>query len=157
MCIRNGLLLLLIYIYIYIYMGSKCSCSYANIFMDDFETKYIYPRISRNYLCYLRFVEINTVHDTFKFDCQYSFNSINFLDTAVYKNKHNSLSTKLFTKPTDRLTQEFVPPNSLIKNIPYGQALRVKRICSEETDLQEALDELKKKFQMRGYNNVLVE
>ena len=106
------------------------------------------------------FNEINTVHYTIKFDCQYSFNSINFLDTTVYKNKHNSLSTKLFTKPTDRrayLHRNSCHPNSLIINIPYGQALRVKRICSEETDLQEALDELKKKFQMRGYNNVLVE
>ena len=79
-----------------------------------------------------------------KFDCQYSFNSINFLDTTVYKNKHNSLYSKLFAKPTDRpayLHRNSSHPNSLIKNIPYGQALRVKRICSEVTDLQEALDE----------------
>ena len=38
-------------------MGSKSSCRYADIFMDDFETKYIYPHISGKHLAYYRFVD----------------------------------------------------------------------------------------------------
>ena len=102
-------------------MGSKSSCRYADIFMDDFETKHIYPRISGKHLAYYRFVddifliwngtkedlisffkEINTIHDSIKFDCNYSNKQINFLDTTVFKNERNSLSIKLFTKPTDK-------------------------------------------------------
>ena len=81
------------------------------------------------------------------------------MDTTVFKNNHNSLSTKLFTKPTDRtayLHSKSYHPKSLINNIPYGQALRAKRICSEEEDLVEALDNMKAKFISRGYfSNVL--
>ena len=154
-------------------MGSKSSCRYADIFMDDFETKQIYPRTSNQSLAYFRFVddifmvwigseesllvffkEINTVHENIKFDCKYSYKSIDFLDATVFKNNQQSLSTKLFTKPTDRpgyIHNTSYHPKSQIKNIPYGQALRVKRICTEESDLQEALKHLKAGFQSRGY------
>jgi hypothetical protein len=159
-------------------MGSKSSCSYADIFMDAFESKHIYPRIRNQNLCYYRFVddlfmiwtgseenllkffkEINNVHESIKFDCKYSFHSINFLDTTVFKNNTKSLSTRLFTKPTDRpayLHSNSYHPKSLIKNIPYGQALRAKRICTEEKDLKQALDTLKANFQKRGYKEQLI-
>ena len=48
------------------------------------------------------FKEINTVHESIKFDCKYSLESINFLDRTVFKNNQRSLSTKLFAEPTDR-------------------------------------------------------
>ena len=102
-------------------MGSKSSCRCADIFMDEFERKHIYPRISNDTLAYFRFVndifmirigskesllaffnEINTVHESIKFDCKYSLESINFLDTTVFKHYKRSLSTKLFSKQTDR-------------------------------------------------------
>ena len=88
-------------------MGSKSSWSYVDIFMNEFETKHIYPRISNLTLTYFRFVndslltffkEINTVHESIKFDCKYSLKSTNFLDTTVFKNNQRSLSTKLFAK-----------------------------------------------------------
>ena len=47
------------------------------------------------------FNEINTTHESIKFDCKYSLESINFLDTIVFKNNQRSLSTKLFSKLTD--------------------------------------------------------
>ena len=72
-----------------------------------------------------------------KFDYKYSYESI--LDTLVVKNNRNSLSAKLYSKPTDRPTYTHVTsyhPKSQIQNIPYGQALRVKRICAEEEDFK---------------------
>ena len=160
-------------------MGSKSSCRYADIFMDDFETRYIYPRISDKYLAYYRFVddifmlwtgtkadllaffkEINTVHESIKFDCKFSYTSINFLDTTVYKNERNCLSTKVYTKPTDRpgyIHNQSYHPRSQIENIPYGQALRAKRISTEETDFRQSLAKLKDKFKQRGYKEDALE
>ncbi|MCH2406292.1 MAG: hypothetical protein MK200_08895, partial [Nitrosopumilus sp.] len=93
-------------------------------------------------------------HESIKFDCTYSNDKINFLDTTVFKNDRKSLSTKLFTKPTDRpgyIHSKSYHPRSQIDNIPYGQALRAKRISTEESDLQQALEKLKENFMSRGY------
>ena len=154
-------------------MGSKSSCRYADVFMDDFETKFIYPRIQNKHAAYYRFVddifmiwtgteaellsffkEINTVHNSIKFDCNYSKKDINFLDTTVFKNERKTLSTKLYTKPTDRpgyIHSKSYHPKSQIKNIPYGQAVRAKRISTEKHDLEIALEKIKKNFVSRGY------
>ena len=154
-------------------MGSKSSCHYADVFMDDFETRYIYPRILGKNKGYFRFVddifmiwtgskaellaffeEINSVHESIKFDCNYSEESVNFLDTTVFKNDRMSLSTKLYTKPTDRpgyIHSNSYHPKSQIKSIPYGQALRAKRISTEEKDFRLALKNIKKSFVNRGY------
>ena len=152
-------------------MGSKNSCRYADIFMDAFEVKHIYQRIYGKHLAYYRFVDeifivwngeldellrffddINKIHDNIKFDCKYSKESINFLDSTVFKNQRGSLSIKLFTKPTDRpgyIQSKSYHPKSQIRNIPYGQALRSKRINTE--DLRQTLDNIKMNFTKRGY------
>ena len=156
-------------------MGSKSSCRYADIYRDEFETKHIYPRISNDTLAYFRVVddifmiwigskesllaffnEINTEHESINFDCKYSLESINFLDTTVFKNNQRFLSTKLFSKPTDRpayIHNKSYHPKSQLRNIPYGQALRVERICTEKVDLIEAMNQLKTSFQTRGIKN----
>ena len=67
-------------------MGTKCAPNYANLFMGDFESKHIYPRIQNKSLLYHRFIddifliwtssknelqtflqEINQIHDSIKF------------------------------------------------------------------------------------------
>ena len=71
------------------------------------------------------FKEINTVHNSIKFDCNYSKEKVNFSDTTVFRNEQNDLSTKLYAKPTDRpgyIHSKSYHPKSQIKNIPYGQA-----------------------------------
>ena len=135
---------------------------------------YIYPRINGKHLAYYRFVDdifivwngemeellrffddINKIHDNIKFDCKYSKESINFLDTTIFKNQRGSLSTKLFTNPTDRpgyIHSKSYHPKSQIRNIPYGQALRAKRINTEKEDLRQTLDNIRMNFTKRGYN-----
>ena len=104
------------------------------------------------------FEQINKTHSTIKFGYKYSYESIKFLDTLVFKNNRNSLSTKLYSKRTDRPTYTHVTsyhPKSQIQNIPYGQALRVK--CAEEENFKAGLSKLKKNFQTRGYKESILE
>ena len=42
-------------------------------------------------------------------------------------------------------------PRHVIKNIPKGQFVRVRRICSEIEDFDQSVKDLKKYFMERGY------
>ena len=44
-----------------------------------------------------------------------------------------------------------VHPKSLLNSIPFSQALRLKKICSETSELNKHLNELKESFINRGY------
>ena len=97
----------------------------------------------------------NTPHDCF---CHTS-RSLPFLDTLV-SIKDGQLETDLYRKPTDRC-QYLLPsschPSHVTKNIPYSLALRLVRICSQPSDLQKRLAELKTLLQSREYPNIVIE
>ena len=40
----------------------------------------------------------------------------------------------------------------MIKNIPKGQFIRIKRICSDESDFEAQAEIMKTHFKSRGYN-----
>ena len=103
-------------------MGTICAPSYANIFMDHFERKFIYPFIKRFSLIYLTFIDdiffiwtgsktdlenfsnqLNTKHPSIKFECEISKERISFLDTVIYI-KNYKLHAKIFRKKTERQT-----------------------------------------------------
>ena len=78
------------------------------------------------------------------------------MDTTVHITDDGRLKTKLHTKPTDRqnyLHRNSAHPNPLLKSIPFGQALRVKRICSDEEEYKTSIKQLKESFLKRGYRN----
>ena len=141
--------------------------------MGHFEATHIYPRIANRHRSYVRFKddifliwtdgeeslkqfikEINEVHTSIKFECNHSRHRINFLDTYITLNPDGSLSTSLYSKPTDRNAylhfHSYHPPKQ-IHNIPYGQFLRAKKISSTAKDASEAMSTLEKRFQERGY------
>ena len=63
--------------------------------------------------------------------------------------------TENHRKPTDRqnyLKRTSEHPESLKANIPYSQALRVKRICSTDNELHQSCKSLQEKFIKRGYS-----
>ena len=113
----------------------------------------IYPPINGKHLCYYRFrddifmiwtggekalkeffIKINTLHNSIKFDCKYSKKEINFLDTTVTIEENGTLNTKLYQKPTDSnayLHFNSYHPVTQKENIPFGQFLRAKKICSK--------------------------
>lgn len=156
-------------------MGTKCAPPYANIFMGRFEEQYIYPRIIHKTRLYLRFIddiifiwkgtekelkkfldEINQLHPTIKFDHKYSKSEIEFLDLKIYKDAQGKLATKIYSKPTDRqayLHKSSAHPHHLKKSIPYGQALRMRRICTDREEFEKASEKLTTKLKERGYTD----
>ena len=156
-------------------MGTKCAPPYANIFMGRFEEQHIYPRILHHTRLYLRFIddiffiwkgteqelkkfleEINLQHPTIKFDYKYSKSMIEFLDLKIFKDSMGKLLTKIYTKPTDRqsyLHKSSAHPHHLKKSIPYGQALRIRRICTNLKEFEAASEKLTTKLRERGYSN----
>ena len=143
-------------------MGTKCATQYANLFMGKFEEWYILPKIRDAILLYCRFIddiffiwtgtverlikmteELNKTHPTIKFDTQYSKETINFLDTTLTITKEGMLKTNIYSKPTDRkayLHAKSYHPRCTKDTISFSQALRIKRICSEESDYQNNTD-----------------
>ena len=103
-------------------MGAICAPSYANIFMDHFKRKLIYPFIKTFSLIYLRFIdyiffiwtgskadlekfvnELNTKFPSTKFEYEILKERISYLDTEMFI-KNNKLHTKIFRKKPDRQT-----------------------------------------------------
>ena len=130
-------------------MGSKCSSSYADIFMGKFETDKIYPLINGKHLCYYRFrddifmiwtgektlqeffIKINTLHNSIKFDCKYSKKEITDRNAYLHFNSYHLVKQK--------------------ENIPFGQFLRAKKICSKKQDAEDSIKGIETKFIQRGY------
>ena len=154
-------------------MGAKCSGSYADLFMGLFESRFIYPRINDKHRLYTRFKDdiflvwtageaslleffkdINTCHSSIKFECHHSRRIVNYLDTNIHLDQHGNLKTTLFSKPTDRnayLHHASYHPPKQKSNIPYGQFLRIKKICTSPEDASDAMNKLESKFTDRGY------
>jgi len=90
------------------------------------------------------FENLNQYHPTIKFTSDYSSTEAIFLDTRVYL-KDGHIQTDLYTKPTDThqyLDTRSCHPRHCKTAIPYSQALRLRRICSEEMNFKKRLKEL---------------
>ena len=83
------------------------------------------------------------------------------MDTRVYvKVGSVRLETNLHTKTTDKhqyLHQESCHPPHTQAGIPYGQALRLRRICSEDQNFEKHAANLVEHFQHRGYDPTEIE
>ena len=103
----------------------------------------------------LEFVDfLNSAHHSIKFTVEYSKETVNFLDVQVIK-RGNKVVTDLYTKPTDThqlLHRSSCHPGHTKKGIPYGQALRIRRICSEDSFFEKRLGNLENFLFDRGYN-----
>ena len=135
-------------------MGTRLAPSYANIFMSDFEDKYVYT-YQLQPLLWLRYIDdifcvwqhgkseldnftehLNNAHRSIKFTTEKSNTSVNFLDTTVTI-RDKELTSSLYVKPTDRnnyLPFDSAHPYHCKMGLPYGQFLRIRRICSTESD-----------------------
>ena len=153
-------------------MGTGVAPNYANLFMDHFETKALENWPLKPSL-WLRFIDdifmiwthgednlnkfityLNKLHPTIKFTHEVSDSSINFLDTAVKINEERNLYTTLYEKPTDThlylhyTSSDHAPCKT---KGPYGQFLRLRRICTYDTDFYEQSDKLITYYLKRGY------
>ena len=98
--------------------------------------------------------QINQAHFTIKFTAEWSLDSVTFLDVRAIL-KDGSIQTDLYSKPTDihqYLAMDSCHPRHCKQAIPYGQALTLRRICSEEEHLKQRTSELKQHLARRGYD-----
>ena len=153
-------------------MGTGVAPNYANLFMDRFETKALenWPLKPSLWLIFIddifmiwthgednlnKFITyLNKLHPTIKFTHEVSNSSINFLDTTVKINEEGNLYTTLYEKPTDthlylHYTSSHHAPCKT--KGPYGQFLRLRRICTYDTDFYEQSDKLITYYLKRGY------
>ena len=135
-------------------MGTRMAPSYVNIFMGKLENTILQtvdktPTVWWRYIddifaiwphgeeCLEQFIHtINNIHSTIKFTAEWSNESVTFLDVNIFL-KDGHIVTDLFTKPTDThqyLHQRSCHPSHQKSTIPYSQALRLRRICSQEPD-----------------------
>ena len=162
-------------------MGTPMAVNYANLFLENFETEMLNeyerktklkPYIWMRYIDDIFFIwqhDEKSLNDfinfcdnysaskkmksNIRFETNSSTESVNFLDVKV-SIKGEKIHTSLYTKPTDAhlyLNAKSCHPRHVIKNLPKGQFIRVRRICSEETDFDRHAREMMKFFIQRGY------
>ena len=100
-----------------------------------------------------KFLEIfNSYHSNIKFTANYSRQKISFLVVEVIKER-NQLVTDLYIKPTDihqYLHASSCPVFHSKKSIPYSQALKLKKICSENSFFNKRCNVLEIWLKERG-------
>lgn len=142
-------------------IGTKMAPSYANLFMHKIESGIIdsfpyKPVTWMRYIDDIFFVwmngeeslklfmnHMNNYHDTIKFTFNWSTEEVDFLDVTVKLND-GIIQTDLYTKPTDKHQYLFFTschPSASKKGIPYAQALRIRRICSEDELFEKRANE----------------
>ena len=94
-----------------------------------------------------------------KFEVNQSTVATNFLDVTIAL-KNNKLQTTLYSKPTDAhlyLNKSSNHPKHVTRNLPKGQFIRIRRICSETTEYIRNCNILSKYLLKRGYSEKLLQ
>ena len=144
--------------------GTKFAPPYTILLMAEFEEKML-ESFEKKPIIWWRYIDdiffkweqgeeslkafieqVNMFHSTIKFTAEYSKEEVNFLDVNI-KIIDREFKTDLFVKPTD--TYQFLDPTSCHpyhckKGIPYSQALRLKRICSDDETFDISCNDLEK-------------
>jgi peptide-methionine (R)-S-oxide reductase len=158
-------------------IGTKMAPAYANVFMCEFERDLLSRSVYRPY-AWFRFIDdiflvwtegeerlkefltfMNSLNPSIQFTSDFSYSRVNFLDVSVSLGPDGTITTDLFVKPTD--THQYLQwtschPNHIKKSIPYSQALRILRICSDLETAKTRCDELADYLIRRGYSSRLV-
>ena len=106
----------------------------------------------------LKFLDhCNQCFPTIKFTAEHSSEQINFLDTTIFFNKEGTLESTLFVKQRGICTllhNNSFHATSCKKGIIYSQALRYRRIITNNDQLEEKLklETLRNNLIRRGYN-----
>jgi hypothetical protein len=84
---------------------------------------------------------------------------MSFLDTTTTV-KEGNMTTDLYSKTTDKhqyLSPSSCHPKHFSKNIPFSQAIRVKRICSTVETTKQRLGDLRHHLKRQRYNDKVIE
>ena len=95
------------------------------------------------------------MHPTIQFEMEHSKNQVHFLDTTIFINKEQNLESTLYVKPTDicsLLHKQSFHPDTCKQSVIYSQALRYRRIITDNETLRTKLEKLKTNLIRRGYS-----
>ena len=157
-------------------IGTKMAPPYAILFMDDLENKilegfHLQPYVWWRYIDDIFLIwqhgeeslkqflgHLNSSHPSIKFTSTISNVSIDFLDVKVIRHGEK-LVTDLFVKSTD--THQYLHASSCHvyhskRSIPYSQALRLNRICSDPKSFDLRCNQLESWLDKRGYGSRMV-
>ena len=90
-----------------------------------------------------------------RFTVKYGERKLDFLDTTIYL-EDRKLAFDVYSKPIDShlyLLPDSCHPKESTKNIPYGVALRLRRICSKEEAFGNRSKEYKQYFVNLDYDH----
>jgi hypothetical protein len=158
-------------------MGKKFAPKYADIVLSYWEASCL-PKCPLQPALYLRYLDdifliwnhsreafdqffqiLNSENPNITLKHNIQEECLEFLDVQVYKNFNHSFpqipSTKVYFKPTDShalLHAQSYHPKHTFDGIVKSQVLRFHRICSTESDFNEACTILFKALTPRGYN-----
>ena len=154
-------------------MGTRMAPSMACLFMGKLEERMLASAPCRPWIWWryiddiffiwtsdeeslTRFIDhMNSFHRTIKFTSEYSTTETHFLDVVIRK-EENGLTTDLFVKPTDKhqyLHSTSCHPRHCKTSIAYSQALRLRRICSNDSDFLRHSQVLKTHLVSRGHSS----
>jgi hypothetical protein len=159
-------------------MGNPFAPSEANLFLGKLEEK-IYAGTTNKPINPLRYIDdgffywsmglenlqkfmeyMNTQHPTIKFTFEISQIEIPFLDTLVRIDPTTrKMYTTLYSKPTD--THSYVHftsshNKSTLTKSPFGQFLRLRRICTMDFDFDNESANMIRHYIRRGYPQKLL-
>ena len=154
-------------------MGQKYAPHYADIYMAEFEKEAL-AKCDFKPDCYYRYLDdifiiwphgqeafntflaaFNSHRPSIKFKAEISSNSVNFLDTTLFRGKDNTLESKVFFKPTDThqlLHKASFHPRHTFAGLVKSQVTRFYHICSNPEDIELACQTLFKALSKRNYS-----
>ena len=153
-------------------MGTRMAPSFACLFMTKLEQQMLdsapcRPWIWWRYIDDVFFIwtsdeeslhtfidHMNSFHRTIKFTSDFSLDETHFLDVTI-KKENSQITTSLYTKPTDThqyLHSSSCHPRHCKTGIAYSQALRLRRICSKDSDFSLHARNLKTHLTARGHS-----
>ena len=102
--------------------------------------------------------EFNLISDSIKFFYEYNEDTNSVLDLKIILS-NGKLITSLYSKPTEchqYLHDGSCHPEHTKTSIVYSQALRTKRVCSEESEFNEHSLYLRSWFLRRDYPEKII-
>ena len=138
-------------------MGTKMGPSYANLFVGYIEHQFFNQYNGPKADLYRHYIDdcVGATSSTWEI----SDTSLAFLDIKVSV-EGNGLYTSVHYKPTDShsyLLYSSSHPSHFKNSIPYSQFLRLRRLCSEDSDFSLKSEEMCEFFDKRGYPASVVE
>lgn len=161
-------------------MGSRFAPSFANLYMGDFESEFIYQNLKwkdqiiyyKRYIDDLVFVwkgnnitfndftaSLNNNNWGLTFSGECNNNTLNYLDITLYID-NNKVCTKNYFKQVDCnsfLDYKSQHHRKWLNNIPFGQFRRIRRNCTKNGDYVAQGGILRKRLKEKNYPTKIID